>query len=108
MFWANVDTGVIHYYDNTDDAGVLRNTIRTLLWASGLFTGQTLYGGTEAHGTLTLASTSNATKGSIKIPEFSTAGFVKNDIDGTITGGYTLQASDIPALSYEPPLTKGN
>jgi len=108
MFWANVDTGVIHYYDNTDDAGVLRNTIRTLLWASGLFTGQTLYGGTEAHGTLTLASTSNATKGSIKIPEFNSAGFVKNAADGTITGGHALQASDIPALSYEPPLTKGN
>lgn len=108
MLWANVDTGLIHYYDNTDDTGVLRDTVRTLLWASGLFNGQTLYGGTEANGSLTLASTSNAIKGSIKIPEFNSAGFVKNAADGTITGGHALQASDIPALSYEPTLTKGD
>ena len=90
MLWSNTaSNAVIKYNDN--------GTVRTLLWSSGLGDGQTLTGGTTAGGDLTLQSTSHATKGSIVIPEFNTAGFVKNDASGNITGGNTLAASDIPA-----------
>lgn len=90
MLWSNTaSNAVIKYNDN--------GTVRTLLWSSGLGDGQTLTGGTTAGGDLTLQSTSHATKGSIIIPEFTAAGFVKNDASGVITGGNTLSANDIPA-----------
>ena len=90
MLWVNTSSNaIIKFYDS--------GITRTLLWGSGLGDGQTLTGGTTAGADLTLQSTSNATKGSIIIPEFSSAGFVKNAANGTITGGNTLAASDIPA-----------
>jgi len=90
MLWVNTSSNaLLKYYDN--------GITRTLLWSSGSGDGQTLTGGTTAGGDLTLQSTSHETKGSIIIPEFSTAGFIKNDASGVITGGNTLAASDIPA-----------
>lgn len=90
MLWTNTSSNaLLKYYDN--------GAIRTLLWSSGLGDGQTLSGGTTADADLTLQSTTHATKGSIIIPEFSVAGFIKNDASGVITGGNTLEASDIPA-----------
>ncbi len=89
MLWVNTSSNAaIKYYDN----GIIRN----LLWASGSGDGQTLSGGTTAGGDLTLQSTTHATKGSIIIPEFSSAGYLKNDANGNITGGNTLSASDVP------------
>jgi len=90
MLWSNTaSNAVIKYNDN--------GIVRTFLWASGSGDGQTLTGGTTAGADLTLQSTTHATKGSIIIPEFTAAGFVKNDASGVITGGNTLSASDIPA-----------
>lgn len=90
MIWSNTSSNhIIKYNDN--------GTVRSLLWSSGLGSGQTLIGGTEANGNLILQSTSNATKGSISIPEFTVAGFVRNDATGALTGGNTLSASDIPS-----------
>lgn len=91
MLWSNTSTKTLKYNDN--------GTVRSIYWASGLGDGQTLTGGTNAGGDLILQSTSNTTKGSIIISEFSVAGFVKNAADGTITGGNALSAADIPAHS---------
>jgi len=89
MIWVNTNSKQIKFFDGS--------TIRSLFWASGLGNGQTVTGGETANGNLILQSTSDAAKGSILIPEFSTAGFLKNDGTGKITGGNTLSASDIPA-----------
>lgn len=90
MLWVNTSSNaLLKYYDN--------GITRTLLWSSGSGDGQTLTGGTTSGGDLILQSTSHETKGSIIIPEFSDAGFIKNDASGVITGGNTLAASDIPA-----------
>lgn len=90
MLWSNTaSNAVIKYNDN--------GIVRTFLWASGSGDGQTLTGGTTSGADLTLQSTTHATKGSIIIPEFTAAGFIKNDASGVITGGNTLSASDIPA-----------
>jgi len=89
MIWVNTNSKQIKFFDGS--------TIRSLFWSSGLGNGQTVTGGETANGNLILQSTSDAAKGSILIPEFSTAGFLKNDGTGKITGGNTLSASDIPA-----------
>ena len=89
MIWVNTATNdVIKYNDG--------GTIRTLLWASGLGDGQTIFGGNSAGGDLILQSTSSGTKGSILIPELSVAGFVKISSEGALSGGNILLASDIP------------
>ena len=89
MIWANTVAKKIKFYDG--------EKVRTLFWSDGLDNGQTISGGDAAGGTLTIQSTTHATKGSIKIPEFNIAGFVKNDQNGVITGGNVLVPDDIPA-----------
>jgi len=91
MFWVNITSKLLKYNDN--------GTVRTLIWGSGLGSGQTIFGGNDALGTLTLQSTTHGTKGSILIPEFNVAGFVKNAADGSLSGGNSLSAADIPAHS---------
>ena len=89
MIWLDTVSKKIKLYDG--------EKIRSLFWADGLYNGQTISGGNNPNGTLIIQSTTNVTKGSIKVPEFNIAGFIKNESDGTITYGNTLDASDIPA-----------
>jgi len=89
MIWLDTTSKKIKLYDG--------EKIRSLFWADGLYNGQTISGGNNPNGTLIIQSTTNVTKGSIKVPEFNIAGFIKNESDGTITYGNILDASDIPA-----------
>jgi hypothetical protein len=89
MIWLDTISKKIKLYDG--------EKIRSLFWADGLYNGQTISGGNNPNGTLIIQSTTSDIKGTIKIPEFNIAGFIKNESDGTITYGNTLDASDIPA-----------
>lgn len=54
---------------------------------SGVAGGQTIIGGTAANDDLILQTTSDATKGSYIFSEMTSAGFLKNDVNGVVTGG---------------------
>jgi len=60
----------------------------------GKITAATIIGGTGAGDDLTLQTTSNATKGSYIFSEMTSAGVLKNDASGVVTGGHSIGSAE--------------
>lgn len=84
-------------------SGLLNDDHPQYFLLDGRTGGQIAIGGIDPSDNLVLESTSDATKGAVQIQtgsdlqvlDFSSAGFVKNNASGIISGGNTISSSDI-------------